>query len=98
MSSSRASKHSCGWPDPEGVVFDGPFQALVEEMLDTAETAERFLNGGTDGEAVAPEDLDGLLGDGWRGGLTSFQQRDASRLLSLRHGANFSVPSTARPG
>ncbi len=85
-----------GWPDPEGVVFDGPFQALVEEMLDTAETAERFLNGGTDGEAVAPEDLDGLLGDGWRGGLTSFQQRDAARLLSLRHGANFSVPGAGK--
>ncbi|MEU3461674.1 DEAD/DEAH box helicase [Streptomyces sp. NPDC006733] len=84
------------WPDPEGVVWEEAFQALVEEMLDTAETAEKFLAGGTEGETVTPDDLDSALGDGWYGDLTSFQRRDAARLLSLRHGANFSVPGAGK--
>jgi hypothetical protein len=84
------------WPDPEGVVWEGPFQALVEEMLDTAESAEQFLAGGTDRDTVTPEDLDSAVGDGWCGDLTAFQRRDAARLLSLKHGANFSVPGAGK--
>jgi len=84
------------WPDPEGVVWEESFQLLIGEMLDTAASAENFLAGGTGADAVAPEDLDAVLGVGWCGDLTSFQRRDTARLLSLRHGANFSVPGAGK--
>ncbi|MFF5091706.1 DEAD/DEAH box helicase [Streptomyces niveus] len=84
------------WPDPEGVVWDASFQTLVEEMLDTAESAAQFLTGGTDEDSLSADDLDDVLGDRWWGDLTTFQRRDAARLLSLRHGANFSVPGAGK--
>lgn len=84
------------WPDPEGVVWERAFQALVEEMLDTAESAEQFLSGGIEADAVSAEDLPAVLGEDWCGDLTSFQRRDAARLLSLKHGANFSVPGAGK--
>ncbi|MEV7926458.1 DEAD/DEAH box helicase [Kitasatospora sp. NPDC088779] len=85
-----------GWSDPEGVVWEPAFQDLVVEMLDTADAAERFLAGGIEDGEVDPDDLDRMLGEGWAGDLTPFQRRDAARLLSLRHGANFSVPGAGK--
>ncbi|WP_240777758.1 SNF2-related protein [Nonomuraea basaltis] len=38
----------------------------------------------------------GLLGESWIGDLTPFQLRDAAQLLSLGHGANFSVPGAGK--
>ncbi|GLW30112.1 DNA helicase [Actinoplanes regularis] len=37
-----------------------------------------------------------MLGSAWVADLTSFQRRDIARLLSLRHGANFSVPGAGK--
>ncbi|WP_185149793.1 DEAD/DEAH box helicase [Arthrobacter crusticola] len=50
---------------------------------------------------VVPSEVSGgavaaLLGPGWVGDLTAFQSRDVAHLLSLRHGANFSVPGAGK--
>ncbi|MFI5532472.1 DEAD/DEAH box helicase [Kitasatospora sp. NPDC051853] len=84
------------WSDPAGVTWEPAFQNLVVEMLDTSEVAEQFLAGGIELDEVAPEDLGQLLGKAWQGDLTAFQRRDAARLLTLRHGANFSVPGAGK--
>ncbi|ADI08881.1 putative DNA-binding protein [Streptomyces bingchenggensis BCW-1] len=84
------------WPQPEGVVWEDDFRLLVEEMLDTADTAERLLSGTPDGDAVEPDALPAMLGEDWTGLLTSFQKRDIARLLSIGHGANFSVPGAGK--
>ncbi|MFC8147909.1 DNA helicase, partial [Streptomyces paradoxus] len=45
------------WPQPESVVWEDDFRVLVSEMLDTAETADRLLNGTSGEESVAPEEV-----------------------------------------
>ncbi|GAA0562127.1 DEAD/DEAH box helicase [Paractinoplanes ferrugineus] len=45
---------------------------------------------------VSPGQIDELLGPNWVGDLTDFQRRDIAHLLSLRHGANFSVPGAGK--
>ena len=84
------------WPQPDSVVWEDDLRILVSEMLDTAETADRLLNGKPGEETVAPEEVPALLGDGWTGPLTPFQLRDIARLLSIGHGANFSVPGAGK--
>ncbi|WP_448319022.1 DEAD/DEAH box helicase [Streptomyces sp. CO7] len=86
------------WPH-EGVVWDDALASLVNGVLDDAaaaqqnltvppEAADRFLSG--------PGALDEVLGADWVADLTQFQRRDMSRLLGLRHGANFSVPGAGK--
>lgn len=84
------------WPQPESVVWEEDFRVLVGEMLDTAQTADRLLNGTPEEDAVAPEAVPELLGDDWTAPLTPFQLRDIARLLSVGHGANFSVPGAGK--
>ncbi|GHG58138.1 DEAD/DEAH box helicase [Streptomyces griseocarneus] len=85
------------WPSPGDVQWDEDLAGLVGSVLDDAETAERSLQGQEPGAAtVGPEDVGSLLGAGWRADLTTFQKRDIARLLSLRHGANFSVPGAGK--
>ncbi|MEW2487366.1 DEAD/DEAH box helicase [Streptomyces sp. NPDC048411] len=84
------------WPQPEGVVWEDDFRLLVEELLDTADTAERLLSGTADEDSIEPDAVPALLGDGWTGPLTPFQRRDIARLLSIGHGANFSVPGAGK--
>ncbi|MFF8865993.1 DEAD/DEAH box helicase [Streptomyces sp. NPDC015139] len=84
------------WPHPEGVVWESDFRRLVEEMLDQADMAERLLSGTADEDIVEPDDIPALLGDTWTGPLTPFQRRDIARLLSIEHGANFSVPGAGK--
>nr|WP_237502749.1 DEAD/DEAH box helicase [Streptomyces sp. SID8374] len=84
------------WPQPESVVWEDDFRALVSEMLDTAETADRLLNGASEKDTVTPEAVLELLGDDWTAPLTPFQLRDIARLLSVGHGANFSVPGAGK--
>lgn len=64
-------------------------------MLDDAEAAEQALAGEA-GAAVVADDVPSLLGVGWKADLTSFQRRDIAHLLSMRHGANFSVPGAGK--
>jgi SNF2 family DNA or RNA helicase len=46
--------------------------------------------------ATGPAQVRELLGPEWTADLTAFQQRDIAKLLSLRHGANFSVPGAGK--
>ncbi|MFI1526190.1 SNF2-related protein [Streptomyces griseus] len=84
------------WPQPESVVWEDDFHRVVSEMLDTAETANRLLNGKADEDTVAAEEVPSLLGEAWTGPLTPFQLRDIAQLLSVGHGANFSVPGAGK--
>lgn len=84
------------WPRPDSVVWEDDFRLLVTEMLDTADTAERLLSGSPDEDTVEPESIPAMLGGEWTGPLTPFQLRDIARLLSVGHGANFSVPGAGK--
>ncbi|GAA5084482.1 DEAD/DEAH box helicase [Nocardia iowensis] len=82
-----------------GVDWDQDLVALVNGVLDDADTVARSLDNelaGSTAYAVHPSDVARLLGAEWVADLTSFQQRDIARLLSLRHGANFSVPGAGK--
>ncbi|MFJ4877896.1 DEAD/DEAH box helicase [Streptomyces sp. NPDC088745] len=88
------------WYDPAGVSFDADLRALAEGSVRDASAVESRLAAGTQGEAVAgelsPEEVPIRLGPDWRAPLTGFQKRDIARLLSLTHGANFSVPGAGK--
>ncbi|WP_280263027.1 DEAD/DEAH box helicase [Nocardia abscessus] len=86
------------WTHP-GVDWDADLMALVNGVLDDADVVQRSLEdlpSRNTGDVVQPEDVVALLGSEWSADLTSFQQRDIARLLSLRHGANFSVPGAGK--
>jgi hypothetical protein len=84
------------WPYPESVVWADELSAMVGEVLDDADQAERQLQ--APGFAPLWDDgtVDAALGLTWRAELTEFQRRDIARLLSLQHGANFSVPGAGK--
>ncbi|WP_406406090.1 DEAD/DEAH box helicase [Streptomyces sp. NBC_01643] len=84
------------WPHPESVNWDDEFGALVGGVLDDADQAERQLQ--TPSPAPVWEDaaVEAALGSAWRADLTEFQRRDITRLLSMQHGANFSVPGAGK--
>ncbi|MFF4643631.1 DEAD/DEAH box helicase [Streptomyces sp. NPDC001389] len=89
------------WPEPDSVEWDEELLALVSDVLDDAEQASRFLEHGPQDPADAECGVGGALpeqalGAGWRADLTAFQRRDISRLLAMRHGANFSVPGAGK--
>ncbi|MGW7550757.1 DEAD/DEAH box helicase [Streptomyces rimosus] len=83
------------WPSPEDVEWEDALADLVGSVLDDAEAAEQALAGEA-GAAVVADDVPSLLGIGWKADLTSFQRRDIAHLLSMRHGANFSVPGAGK--
>jgi hypothetical protein len=82
------------WPD-DGVDWDQELLALVESVMDDSDFAERQLQGESV-RHVDADDVESLLGVGWKADLTSFQQRDIAHLLSMQHGANFSVPGAGK--
>ena len=86
------------WPykgDGE-VNWDAQLQSLVLDSLRDAQTVSGRLDDSGVPEAVGTDSVTGLLGTEWTGDLTSFQRRDVAKLLSLRHGANFSVPGAGK--
>lgn len=85
------------WPDPASVTWDPQLAALATDSAIDAQTVAKRLDStaGPDGE-VRPDDVGSLLGPDWVADLTSFQRRDIAKLLSLRHGANFSVPGAGK--
>lgn len=85
-----------GWPAPESVVWEDAFRTLVTEMISDAERSERLLAGEEDDLVVSEDDVAGELDLGWTGDLTPFQRRDIAKLVSLGHGANFSVPGAGK--
>ncbi|MEO3798449.1 DEAD/DEAH box helicase [Nonomuraea sp. B1E8] len=86
------------WPAPENVEWDEELAQLVSSVLDDAEAAEEKLTDGSPGgaESIDAEEVTDLLGPDWVADLTPFQLRDIGKLLSLRHGANFSVPGAGK--
>lgn len=88
------------WHDPQGVVFSPGLKALAEGSVRDSQAVEARLEAGQRGEQVrgevSPSDVPALLGPAWTAPLTSFQQRDIAKLLSLTHGANFSVPGAGK--
>lgn len=84
------------WPEPGTVTWDPQLAALASDSAHDAQVmGERIDKGGVPSD-VASEDVPHLLGSSWIGDLTEFQIRDIARLLSLRHGANFSVPGAGK--
>ncbi|WP_329518664.1 DEAD/DEAH box helicase [Spirillospora sp. NBC_01491] len=85
------------WPEPKTVRWDPLLANLVRDSSADARTVgQRLAPAAPAGTEPAPEDLEDLLGSGWTGDLASFQRRDIVKLLSLRHGANFSVPGAGK--
>lgn len=86
------------WIHP-GVDWDTDLTLLVNGVLDDAEAVQRNLIEQPDLSGAGgplPADVLGLLGSDWAADLTEFQLRDIGHLLSLRHGANFSVPGAGK--
>ncbi|MFI7316206.1 DEAD/DEAH box helicase [Streptomyces venezuelae] len=83
------------WPSSD-VEWEEELATLVGGVLDDAERAEQWLKGSGAVAAITPDAVLDQLGPEWRADLTDFQQRDVARLLSLQHGANFSVPGSGK--
>ncbi|SFR24273.1 Superfamily II DNA or RNA helicase, SNF2 family [Lentzea waywayandensis] len=85
------------WPEPASVSWDPQLAALATDSAVDAQTVEARLASDTPSAAeVSVDDIDVLTGAEWIGDLTAFQRRDIAKLLSLRHGANFSVPGAGK--
>ncbi|MFD5060270.1 DEAD/DEAH box helicase [Streptomyces sp. NPDC058394] len=84
------------WPHPESVVWADELGALVGEVLDDADQAEQQLQAPIVAPVWDDSAMEVALGSAWCANLTQFQRRDIARLLSLQHGANFSVPGAGK--
>ncbi|WP_405709641.1 DEAD/DEAH box helicase [Streptomyces xanthophaeus] len=88
------------WHDPAGVSFAPDLKELAEASVRDAQAVEARLTAGGRGQdvtgPVAASCVPGLLGAAWTAPLTDFQVRDIAKLLSLTHGANFSVPGAGK--
>ncbi|PPH31421.1 DNA helicase [Rathayibacter sp. AY1F9] len=78
------------------VVWEESLQTLVVDSLHDARIVSDRLSTRESAEEVSEETLMSQLGTDWVGDLTTFQRRDVAKLLSLRHGANFSVPGAGK--
>lgn len=85
------------WPQQNTVSWDPQLAALATDSAVDAQAVAASLDPAesTD-KGVSPDMVGDLLGSSWIGDLTSFQKRDIAKLLSLRHGANFSVPGAGK--
>ncbi|MCX5056809.1 MULTISPECIES: DEAD/DEAH box helicase [unclassified Streptomyces] len=85
------------WPEPNSVAWDPQLAALARDSAVDAQTvAKRLDPAAVSDTEVDPEKVGSLLGQDWIADLTEFQRRDIAKLLSLRHGANFSVPGAGK--
>lgn len=84
------------WPEPDSVAWEEPFRVLATEMISDAERSERLLAGEEDDLVVRDGEIADALEPTWEGDLTAFQRRDVAKLVSLGHGANFSVPGAGK--
>ncbi|MFL1903370.1 DEAD/DEAH box helicase [Streptomyces tauricus] len=82
------------WTAPN-VCWGASLAAMVSEVSQDIAFAQAELEHGATEPLSRDEVLD-RLGLAWRADLTSFQVRDVGRLLTLRHGANFSVPGAGK--
>jgi len=84
------------WPEPASVVWDERLRSMVEDAFRDSKVAEDRLAGISQTGEGTTLDVSEALGSRWQGSLTSFQARDVARILSMRHGANFSVPGAGK--
>ncbi|MFJ3643497.1 DEAD/DEAH box helicase [Streptomyces sp. NPDC090108] len=84
------------WPHTESVEWDPDLVTLVGEVLDDADRAEELLANPGATHLVTPDEVIQHLGLDWCAELTDFQRRDIAQLLSMQHGANFSVPGAGK--
>lgn len=84
------------WPHADTVEWETDLITLVGGVLDDADRAEELLNNPQTASLVAPDEVDEQLGLEWCADLTNFQRRDIAQLLSMQHGANFSVPGAGK--
>jgi SNF2 family DNA or RNA helicase len=84
------------WPDPAGVEWAPELRNLVSGVVKDSRLVEERLAGSAPPPEVAADDVLSMLGDTWKEDLNAFQRRDVAKLLSLGHGANFSVPGAGK--
>jgi SNF2 family DNA or RNA helicase len=85
------------WHEPATVSWDTQLASLARTSAEDARRVEQRLAQRDQGsQVVDPDAVIGLLGSSWVGNLTPFQRRDVAHLLSLQHGANFSVPGAGK--
>ena len=85
------------WPQQGSVSWDPQLAALATDSARDAQVLAARLDQAVDSTSeVSPDAIHGLLGPVWTADLTAFQRRDIAKLLSLRHGANFSVPGAGK--
>ncbi|MFJ2303492.1 DEAD/DEAH box helicase [Streptomyces sp. NPDC087787] len=85
-----------GWPHHSGVEWAPELRDLVAGVVQDANTVKARLAGTEPRGEVVPDEVPLLLGDAWQAELSEFQRRDIAKLLSLQHGANFSVPGAGK--
>lgn len=78
------------------VTWEAQLRALVVDSIEDARKVSEQLDTPDVQENISPGSILAILGPEWTGDLTSFQKRDIAKLLSLRHGANFSVPGAGK--
>lgn len=84
------------WPDAAGVEWAQDLQELVVGVLQDAEAVKQRLGTPNHTGEIHADEVPFLLGDEWKSELSDFQRRDVAKLLSLQHGANFSVPGAGK--
>ncbi|MGW1600934.1 DEAD/DEAH box helicase [Streptomyces eurythermus] len=84
------------WPHPAGVDWAPELRNLVSGVVQDSRLVEERLAGSSAPAEVAAGDVLSMLGDTWKEDLNTFQRRDVAKLLSLGHGANFSVPGAGK--
>ncbi|QXJ26576.1 DEAD/DEAH box helicase [Actinomadura graeca] len=86
------------WPAPQDVTWQPELRVLVEgNHRDTAAAGKRLE--APESPALPADEITELLAaSGWSAPdpLTAFQLRDIAKLLSMSHGANFSVPGAGK--
>lgn len=83
------------WPH-SGVEWSADLAELVRGNLrDVATVQARIKSPDQPGEVTAA-DVPSYLGEDWIAELRDFQLRDIAKLLTLQHGANFSVPGAGK--
>ncbi|AYN41128.1 DEAD/DEAH box helicase [Streptomyces dangxiongensis] len=84
------------WPNPAGVEWAPELRNLVSGVVKDSRLVEERLAGSGARPEVAADDVLSMLGGIWKEDLNAFQRRDVAKLLSLGHGANFSVPGAGK--
>ncbi|QXV60374.1 DEAD/DEAH box helicase [Amycolatopsis sp. TNS106] len=85
------------WREPATVTWEPQLADLATGSAQDAQAVAKRLTAEEDTTSgPTSDDVARLVGPGWIGDLTGFQRRDIAKLLSLRHGANFSVPGAGK--